>query len=237
MPLSSAIRLFVLCAIAGLSACGPLSAEEWGHRLFDDPALSKSPSNVVACSTCHAVEDQDRQIFAGYPLHGAAAIKNYWGGQYTLLSDAVRVCLNDFMRDGGALDLSSRDGLSLLAYLQSLPGPSTPRSMTVVSVIDAAYVAQVGSGDPARGQTLYAQACASCHGSLHTGRGRRSDRTPILPEATTTQFGDQARAAFLEKVRHGRYLGIGGTMPLYTREALPDPALADLVSYLLDGQN
>jgi thiosulfate dehydrogenase len=36
----------------------------------------------------------------------------------------------------------------------------------------------------------------------------------------------------IEKVRHGRFFGIGGEMPLFSSEALPDPALGDLLEYL-----
>ena len=36
----------------------------------------------------------------------------------------------------------------------------------------------------------------------------------------------------IEKVRHGQFFGVGGTMPLYSREALSDEDLGALLAFL-----
>ena len=38
---------------------------------------------------------------------------------------------------------------------------------------------------------------------------------------------------FLEKTRHGGFLGYGGDMPPFSEEVLPDSVLADIVQALL----
>ena len=40
------------------------------------------------------------------------------------------------------------------------------------------------------------------------------------------------RPITIEKVRHGKYFGVGGNMPLYSLEALSDAQLSDILAYL-----
>jgi thiosulfate dehydrogenase len=81
-------------------------------------------------------------------------------------------------------------------------------------------------GDAQRGAPLYAAACASCHGSMHSGKGRLSARIPKLPEDTIAEHADYSlrdqRLVFLEKIRHGGFYGYGGDMPPFSLEALSD---------------
>ena len=46
-------------------------------------------------------------------------------------------------------------------------------------------------------------------------------------------FGDKTHDIMIEKIRHGKFFGIGGNMPLYSTETLSDGEVADIVAYLL----
>jgi thiosulfate dehydrogenase len=227
------------CALAG--ACGPEPAAERGQALASDPRLSQSPSNVFACTSCHAVAQnpQDGRILPGYPLLGALNRPTFWGGGLTYALDAVNQCFVDFMR-GVAFTPDDPNGLALLAYLQTLTPPGAGASpalpCTVVRNIDSTYLGQLPAGDAGRGSGLYQRACAYCHGSAHTGDGRVGPYVSVIPEATLASFGPtQTPAVIVEKARHGRYFGISGAMPFFCTEVLSDAQLSDIVTYLLSG--
>lgn len=226
----------ILLLVALAAACGPEPAAERGRALSSDPRLSQSPSNVFSCTTCHATSaaEQEARRLPGHPLVGAAARPTFWGGGQSYLLDAVNQCLVDFMR-GEHLGPEDPQGLALLAYLRSL-APSSPEAAlpcTVVRNVDSVYLASLPAGDAARGEAAYQKACAYCHGRPHTGEGKLGPRISTLPEDTVASFGAMAKSIALEKVRHGKYFSIGGVMPLYCTEVLPDAELADIAAYLL----
>jgi thiosulfate dehydrogenase len=226
------VLAFVLAAAA---SCGPEPAAERGRALCTDPRLSQSPSNVFACTTCHATSaaEQEARRLPGHPLVGAAARPAFWGGGQSYLLDAVNQCFVDFMR-GERLGPEDPRGLALLAYLRSLaPSPDAARPCTVVRNVDSAYLSMLPAGSAARGEASYQKACAYCHGRPHSGDGKLGPRISTLPEDTVASFGAMARSILVEKVRHGKYFSVGGVMPLYCTEVLSDAELADIVAYLL----
>ena len=220
------------------AGCGPVEAVDRGRELFSDARLSVSPSNVFACSTCHAIEPHgvtppDGLHRPGYTMAGAAGRPSFWGGNLTTLFDAVNFCVTEFMR-GDKLSESDTAGLALLAYLRSIsPAPDPAQPVTLVQNIDATYMASLPAGDARRGESAYRAACGFCHGDIHTGSGRLGTYVSEIPDDTVATFGSQARAVIAEKVRHGKFFGIGGNMPLYSRESLADTELADILAYLL----
>jgi thiosulfate dehydrogenase len=70
----------------------------------------------------------------------------------------------------------------------------------------------------------------------HSGVGRLSDRVSVLPEDTLTEHAQYSpsvqRLIFIEKIRHGRFLGYGGEMPPFSSELLSDADVADVLEYL-----
>jgi thiosulfate dehydrogenase len=229
---------FLLGLLTLAASCGPIEAVDAGHDLFSQSQLSVSPSNVFACSTCHAVTPSgmpapDGRRYPGYTMYGGAQRPTYWGGGLTLLLDAVNFCYVEFMR-GSKFSTTDPQGLSVLAYLQSLsPSPDTAKPLTVVQNIDPTYLSSLPAGDGGRGQALYGSACAPCHGDIHTGNGRLGSYVSIVPDDTVNGFGSEAYAVIAEKVRHGKFFGISGNMPLYSIEALADQELSDILTYLL----
>jgi thiosulfate dehydrogenase len=232
---SSTGRLIALLAVAG---CGAEPAVERGRELFTSASFSTAAANVFACSTCHSVlaTGEPTKKLAGYTLYDSVARPSWWGGRFSALRDAVNECYVGYM-NGAPLDAAATDGRALLVYLESIsPDPQAPAlPLTTVDTLDVAYYAKLMGGDATRGEALYANTCAGCHGALHTGSGRLGPNCTILPDETIARHGtDPMTGAFavsVEKVRHGRFFSVGGNMPEYSLEALSDADLADILAW------
>ena len=227
--------LAVLCCEL-LAACGsssePSEAER-GRGLFESKALSSSTLNDFTCQTCHdARATVPASKKPGAALAGVTARALFWGGQENELLRAVNDCRNYFMVDSRPLAATDADARSLYAYLESLgPGDGTSRAFTVVTDIDA-----LPRGNAGPGFFLFAEACSSCHGVMHSGTGRLSARVPILPEDTLRAHTDYTprvqRLIFTEKIRHGLFLGYSGVMPPFSAELVSDQDVSDLLEAL-----
>lgn len=95
--------------------------------------------------------------------------------------------------------------------LTPTPAPSPPPASTPGQPL----------GDVSRGQVIYAQQCAACHGSAGEGG--------IGPALNTDEFAQEFAddAALTAVVRTGR-----GVMPAYGSNRLTDQAMADLIAYM-----
>jgi len=241
----------VLCI--STSACTTVEpAVQVGQQEFSDPsAFFNSQLNTFSCATCHqttgSVEPTRRD--PGYDLSGVVARTSTWGGKTDRLEDAVDSCLTYFMRQPASapLDPTSQASRALYDYLVSITPVGSPivvRPMTLVATI-----VPVATGDAGNGAAIYAAACARCHGEAHTGNG--SNIRPvavILPEYTSTCLDGQPALGdgcyqvtfpgvapglvVIEKIRHGRFFGIGGTMSFYSEETLSDAEIGDLLAFL-----
>lgn len=235
--------LAVVLALVSLVACSDgveterRSAVEHGRDLFETPTASESSLNKFSCTTCHAStrDDVRGRILAGYVMAGAVQRPTYWGGQHTSLLRAINDCRYFFMNATRAWTADDEPAKAIFAYLDSLP-PTDPSAlpMTVIGV-----AADLPRGDAARGEGLYANACGSCHGAAKTGKARLRETIPVLPDESARTFvekyaftRDQVRVTFIEKVRHGAFLGVYGNMPLFSTEALRDEDLAAIIAHL-----
>jgi len=225
-----ALLPLVLACSAEIQA--PESAAERGQALFESGALSDSSLNVYACSTCHEAQPTgSSQIFPGAGLAGATERPSFWGGQENDLLRSLDACRSCFMFASEPLDPASAEASELYAYLVSLgPGNPEPVPFSVVMVIEP-----LPRGDAVRGGELFANACAACHGSMHEGRGALQ-RVPVLPEETLLEHEDytpeEQRLVFIEKSRHGAFLGYGGSMAPFSLETLGDAELSDILEAL-----
>lgn len=229
-------RMLRLAPLLLAAACGGADsppAAEWGARLAANPRFSGSPSNQVACTTCHEVAAGDERILPGYSLIGAVDRPSFWGGYEPDLRGAVDACLLFFMK-GQRLDPAAADARALYDYLATLGGEGERDALPVT------IVASIGSalppGDAERGAAVHRLACAGCHGEAGSGAGGAVDDAPILPDQAQAEaavlFPDVAPAVvFMEKVRHGPFFSVGGTMPFYSVEALSDEDLAALLTF------
>jgi thiosulfate dehydrogenase len=144
-------------------------------------------------------------------------------------------CVTYFMRRE-PLDGASREARAIYAYLVSLEGDAQDTAPVPFSVPFAPT--DPGPGSAASGEAVYAAACASCHGAVSSGAGALVPEAPVLPGDTLASHPapeytpDEQRLVFVQKVRHGPFLGYGGAMPPLSPEVLPDAELAALLAYL-----
>ncbi|MBN1208893.1 MAG: c-type cytochrome [Myxococcaceae bacterium] len=225
----------LVAALLAAGCGGATSAADFGEELFQDARLSESGFNRFSCATCHATTatpEADR-ILSGYSLHNSAFRPSWWGGYEARLLDAVNFCYVSFMRGVSPLTPADPKARALYEYLVQLSpdreAPALP--LTVVKDIE-----DVPRGSTSRGAAVYRAACQTCHGETDTGIGRLTELASILPAV----FNDYDRLfpgvpkqlVVIEKVRHGQFFGVGGNMPLYSREALSDEDLGALLAFL-----
>jgi thiosulfate dehydrogenase len=225
----------VVLAFETVACDRDVPASEFGERLFSSTAVSTSRFNKFSCATCHAKVDGAPTVVAGrwdagYNLSGVSARTSWWGGGSTTLLDAMNVCIEQFM-GGKALAASDESARQLGAYLDE-GAPADPLPVAPFSVVRVTTSLTELTGDPNKGAQIYAAGCQRCHGAVHTGSGRLDPMISLVPEDTLRVFPASARAAFTEKLRHGRFFNIGGVMPFYTLEAMADSDLADLMAYV-----
>lgn len=198
------------------------SAVEHGRALFADPKTSSSPSNVFACSTCHVVDAADpARIRPGYALAGVTARTTYWGGQRVDLLEAIDDCRLSFMDAPRPWTKDDEDARAIYAYLSSVSASGAAQTFDVEPRDPPV------SNDKARGESVYAKACALCHGKLRDGAGRLVSFAPVLPLAPPAD-----RTLYVRRVRRGRFASASGSMPPFSHEALSDEDLSALLAYL-----
>jgi thiosulfate dehydrogenase len=229
------IGLAAITVLAG--ACGEAREEEaveLGRLIFETNHGSSAGLNAYRCATCHrATSDaQDDRILPGAVLAGAHERPTFWQGQERDLLRAINYCRQYFMSAPEPWTAESEPARALYAYILSLSPPvKEPVPFTVV-----ADIADLPPGDPALGGEVYRRACRSCHGDAHTAAGRQVPQAPLLPEQTLAAHPDYTplnkRLVFVEKARHGVFLGYAGTMPPFSREVLSDQQMAALLAFL-----
>jgi thiosulfate dehydrogenase len=228
--------LSFLLTAALLAGCGDekVPAAELGKDRFADPKVSTSRFNPFSCASCHVVDPASPAVVpgrldSGYNLAGVGTRGSWWGGGSTTLLDAINVCVKEFM--GGAPLTRDQDAARELdAYLEAgAPAMTMPAPFTFVRVTTP--LAEL-KGDATRGAEAYQKACHRCHGEVHTWKGHSTALAVVLPESSISTFGNDARAVTVEKIRHGRFINIGGVMPFYTAEAMSDQAVADILVFM-----
>lgn len=225
------LMLGVLAAGCG----GTSSAKDFGEELFQDSRLSESQFNSFSCSTCHATtaKPESGRIHAGYTLRDSAFRPSWWGGYETNLLDAVNFCYVNFMRGVSPLTPEDPKSRALYEYLVSISPDAKAPALPFTVVKD---IGDIPRGSTTRGAEVYRAACQTCHGETHSGKGRLTTSASILPEVTE-EYGSifpgvPKQLVVIEKVRHGQFFGVGGSMPLYSREALSDEDLGALLAFL-----
>lgn len=226
-----------LTALSG-SCVDRVSAERRGREVFEDSTYPNSRFNAYSCATCHRATTTERPslVLPGAMLAGATRRPTFWGGSVVTFGDAVGLCFEKFMR-GGRFDPTDERSIALYAYLDSLatsPGAvQTPVPFTVPGTTTAP-----AAGDATRGRTVYDNACAYCHGPPRA-TSRPIPTASVLPDDTEREHGvaqgytiETLRQVFVEKTRHGSFLGFAGFMPPFSTETLSDQDIADIVAYL-----
>ncbi|WP_437766359.1 c-type cytochrome [Sorangium sp. So ce281] len=213
------------------------TAVDHGAALFRDPSIAETRFNRYSCATCHeaVAGDAGDAMLPGAPLAGAVERPRYWGGQEVELLGAINHCLYYFMTKDLPWTADDDAAQAIYAYLESLP--SDGGAAEAVPFTPVYELSQIPAGDAAAGGRIHERACASCHGRAHSGEGRLVARAPALPDQTLEEhpLGEYTEAdrrlVFIEKVRHGGFVGYGGQMPPFSREVLSDEELGDLLSF------
>jgi mono/diheme cytochrome c family protein len=204
-----------------------------GRALFADPKASPSASNTFSCATCHPSETPppSPRAFPGAPMDGVTSRKSFWGGQSQDLLESINDCRTSFMDARTPWTNDDEDARAMYTYLASRAGDGAPVPFTVLVRED-----DLPAGDPSIGKTVYGLACAVCHGSLHDGEGRLASFIPRLPDEVDAQHAGFAiadrRAVYRRKIREGAFRDAAGSMPPFSREALPDDSVAALLAFL-----
>jgi thiosulfate dehydrogenase len=232
-PLASERHALAVCLLSACSGPAKESDIERGGALFSATTTSPSTLNFYSCATCHDTGTQSSAwLKPGATLAGVIRRASFWGEQEVDLFAAIDACRREFMGANQPLDASDPEALALYAYLSSLePLQPNPVPFTVVREIEP-----LPRGDRSSGERVFAQACLYCHGAPHTGAGRAAERVPVLPEDTLAAHADLSarvqRLVFIEKTRHGSFLGYGGDMPPFSREVLSDARVSDVLEAL-----
>jgi thiosulfate dehydrogenase len=241
MPRLALLGLLAPIALGGALACGGgeeierRSSLQRGRDLFASRETGGT-QNQVSCATCHFTEPDpaSSRILAGHPLAGAVQRPTFWGGQRTDLLQAINDCRYFFMGSTAPWTRDDEQAKVVHEYLGSLP-PSLPNALpfTIVPVAK-----DVPGGDAKRGEAVYDGACRACHGAVHTGRDKIRGNLPVLPDEEVKALRElfnfdatQIRITFIEKIRHGGFLGLYGLMPPYSTEALSDADLGALLTF------
>lgn len=213
------------------------SAEEHGKALFSDPTLTGTAANSYSCASCHALNPATSgPILPGAPLAGVTRRPSYWGGTEVELLRSLNHCLYYFMLENAPVAATDERAEALYAYLDALPSTQAdeqPWPFTIVTTIEPLPL-----GDASKGKVGYERACQSCHGALKTGEGRIVPRAPVLPDQTLAEHpigqytDEERRLVFIQKTRHGGFLGYGGQMPPFSTELLSDEELSDLLAFM-----
>ncbi len=213
------------------------TAAEHGAALFRDPKIAGTSFNSYACSTCHEAiaGEAGEAILPGAPLAGAVNRPHYWGGQEPDLLGAINHCLYFFMFNDEPWTADDAEAQAIYAYLESLPGGGAADEAFPFTPV---YTLRAPPpGDAGRGELIHERACASCHGRAHSGEARLVGRAPVLPDQTLeehplTEYTEAERLlVFVEKVRHGGFVGYGGQMPPFSSESLSEQDLGDLLEF------
>jgi thiosulfate dehydrogenase len=227
------VRAWWLLALAGCVVDTP-AAERGAERFADPQGFSASRLNRIACATCHDTGDAGAVRKSGSSLAGVTARTSFWGGAEPTLLDAVNACLTLFLR-GDPLGDTSEASRQLYEFLASITPDDASGEAIAVTIPER--IDPLPLGDPTRGEALFTAACVPCHGAPHTGEGNLIlPDAVVLPEVTAdypTDFpGVMPGLVVIEKVRHGRFFGIGGVMAPFSKERLSDTELSDILAFL-----
>jgi thiosulfate dehydrogenase len=237
------VPLLAATALAGCADPDPVivkgTAVEHGAALFTDATVAGGGYNSYSCATCHSKArpsaGTSAVLLPGAPLAGVTRRPSFWGGTELDLLRSVNHCLYYFMLADASWDGDDTEAQAMYAYLDSLP--KKPEDEAPVPFTVVVEIENLPPGDASRGAGTYDRACRSCHGAAHTGEGRLVARAPALPERTLEEHpldqytAEERRLVFIEKTRHGGFLGYGGQMPPFSLEVLSDPDLSDLLTF------
>ncbi len=230
--------LLALTLVAGCEG-ETISAATHGRNLLADTDLSDGSANVFACSDCHEMTPggAEGRIMPGYSLVDSAHRESFWGGYERTLLDAMSFCRVWFM-GGVRFEEEDEDARAILEYVLSVSQTDPAPMLALTVTLD---IVPIELGDPAEGEAVYDGACRHCHGSPGGSPPERfRGTTEPIPDDEAgwgalydENFPDTPYSLIvIEKIRHGRFFLVGGTMPLFSHEAMTDEEVGALIAFL-----
>lgn len=223
------MRLPVLVSVSGFVVLAACANDDAGQRAVQGQLLYQErfeDGNQYACATCHTLAGEAADGFrrAGHPIGGANARASYKNGKLTDLRDAVNACLTDWM---AAAPLSENDA-RWTALRNFLAGAGTNNEE--VSYTIAEPPSSLEGGDEARGEQLFNQSCAICHGAGAAG----TNLAPGLIGRELTREETAARVRLSGPIDSEIYPGLESPsrMPFWSTERLSDDELRDLSEFV-----
>jgi thiosulfate dehydrogenase len=227
----------------------PLAEDiRWGFRLFTNtPAeASRFVSGQVSCSNCHLNAGQRERALPLVGLAGMFPEYNRRGGHLITLTDRIVECLLRSenatgklaadpaaqarqIADGALPTGTSREVVAIAAYLTWLSRGSTVGKNPAwrgQNALDAGALIPIERLEPAKGETLYNERCAACHGPDGQGievAGRRPG--PLWGPGSWNDGAGAARVYTLAGI-------IRYTMPYVAPGTLTDEEAQQLAAFI-----
>jgi thiosulfate dehydrogenase len=210
---------------------------KYGHRLFTDTANAMGPvvsdpakrltGNNLTCQNCHL--RGGTQAYA-MPLVGV------WGqfpqyrareGMVDTLEDRINGCMQRSM-NGRRLPLEGREMRAFSAYMRWLSS-GVPDGARLVGAGTLKVKEPERAADPGRGAQIFAQVCATCHGTDGSGQraqGALGYQFPPLwgPDSYNNGAGMSRLLTLAAYARHNMPFGTTFDAPVLTDEEAYDVA-------------
>ena len=171
-------------------------------------SLPQFATSKLNCISCHL---QDGLRVEAAPLTGAAArFPKYMerSGAVIPLADRVNYCFTRSV-SGNRLPVDSREMQDILAYITYI-SKGVPIGAKIAGTRGILDAPDTLPGDPARGATIFASKCTTCHGA--DGQGLAAFPALWGPES----YSIGASMARLERaasfIQHNMPFGLGGTL-------------------------
>ena len=200
-----------------------------------DPAMRRA-GNGLDCQSCHI--QAGRQQF-GIPLAGIWGVFPQYIGrenQVRTLEERVNGCMERSM-NGRALPVDGPEMKAILTYVRHISAPQrvgqslVGRGTPVLPLLDRA-------ADPVRGQAIYTESCAACHGADGLGQrldaaeatetGRRYRFPPVWGPDSYNDGAGMARVITAARFVHGN-MPLGTT---FEAPAIPPADSFDVMAFI-----
>jgi thiosulfate dehydrogenase len=149
-----------------------------------DPAM-RFAGNGLDCQSCHL--QAGTQQF-GLPLAGVWGVfPSYIGreNEVRTLEERVNGCMERSM-NGRPLPVEGPEMKAILTYIRYISGPAQRVGQSVHGRASPPLPLPNRAADPARGEQVYAETCAVCHGA--DGQGQRLDPAQAAETGRRYQF-------------------------------------------------
>jgi mono/diheme cytochrome c family protein len=197
-----------------------------GEQIYRSPI---SAASAFACASCHALDEPAEDGFrrAAHRLGDATKRPSYHNSRFTMLLDAVNVCLVEWMAAEPWAETDAR-WIELHRFLDARAPDGVAPLVTTQIVTPPAVLT---GGDSIRGRALFNGACALCHGIDGAG----GQIGPMIVGTGLDAAYVARRVRTSGPARSAVYVGLtGGVMPFWGADRLSDAELLDIIAFVAE---